>query len=467
MRGSQSGLLALFAVAEGIRIARQIAEYQNETDAELACMREKHGGLAAADRPVGGKAPIAPLHDLSPSPRVPVGQDRLRNLAWIPALVAAAVICVSLYGNRARYSRADFRQYYSWWSEFRAGVDPWLPEASPEQVTRGGIGFCDWTPAYVTFLSPFALLPQRAAYWLWQGLQLAALLASLVMLLREMRPRPHSTITVLAIALALLYPPVHATLHGAQTAFLLLLTLTASWLLARRSRPAAAGLTLALATVLKAFPGAVGGYFLFRRRFDVLGWAILFAVLSIIGTGVGHWREWILYGTPMTTGDFDQLRMVSVLSNVYHFLHQAFPAAGQGQLLLPAFSVTLLIDLLVLAFAGCVSRWMPDDNNSDGLYFGIWLGVALLLSPASWDHELPLLLPIYLFAGAGFLESRPSYRVAAGIMAAAVAVVALAAVVMPFRPLHPYFLATLSTVAAAGLALRPTAAQPIQTAPAR
>src|SRR5260370_32280424 len=118
------------------------------------------------------------------------------------------------------------------------------------------------------------------------------------MILREMRPRPNSTITVLAIALALLYPPVHATLHGAQTAFLLLLTLTASWLLARRSRPAAAGLTLALATVLKAFPGAVGGYFFFRRRFDVLGWAILFAVLSIIGAGVGPWRVGFLYSPP-------------------------------------------------------------------------------------------------------------------------------------------------------------------------
>ena len=41
LRGSQSGLLALFAVAEGIQIARRIAEYQSETDAEaeVACMK--------------------------------------------------------------------------------------------------------------------------------------------------------------------------------------------------------------------------------------------------------------------------------------------------------------------------------------------------------------------------------------------------------------------------------------------
>ncbi len=158
-------------------------------------------------------------------------------------LLATVALVASLYGNRERYHRADFQLYYAWWSEFRSGLNPYrLPRSVIASAIPGGTiaGFCNYTPAFVVLLSPLAALAQQPAYWTWLAVQLAALVLSLILLARELDPPPDGAAMLWIVALAFLFPHVHGTLHGAQPAFLLLLLLTASWILDRRSRPALA-----------------------------------------------------------------------------------------------------------------------------------------------------------------------------------------------------------------------------------
>ncbi len=97
---------------------------------------------------------------------------RSRSVSLTLAALAALTIAGSLYGNRDRYDRADFRAFYSWWSEYRAGIDPWQPSSAalktdaPEHPIST---FCDNTPGWVVLLSPFGALPERVSYWIWTG----------------------------------------------------------------------------------------------------------------------------------------------------------------------------------------------------------------------------------------------------------------------------------------------------------
>jgi glycosyl transferase family 87 len=376
---------------------------------------------------------------------------RSRSVSLTLAALAALTIAGSLYGNRDRYDRADFRAFYSWWSEYRAGIDPWQPSQvalktdAPEHPISS---FCDNTPGWVVLLSPFGALPERVSYWIWITCQLLALITTVVMLAREIRPPPEPATLLAAAALALLYPPVHVTLHGAQPGMLLLTVVAGAWLCDRKRLPAGAGLMLALGALLKAYPGAVGGYFLFRRRWRALGWAVAFSLAGIALTGVGRWREF-LARAPVSSGiTLSQPRMLGVWPNVAETLGQLFCPAGGCGLWIPTLAITLTIDLAIICAAAAATVRAPDEGNADGLCFGLWTAVALLLSPMSWDHEMVLLIPIYIFTAGEAARRRDTPR------AALVIAIALAASIIPFFVqslinAHLLFLCTLAVFAAA------------------
>jgi len=381
---------------------------------------------------------------------------RVGYFACVLALLAIAAVGASLYGNRERYDRADFRLYYAWWAEFRHGIDPWQPLANaptPGMASGMMVSYCNYTPGYVVLLSPFALFAQRTAYWLWLVLQLGSLILSVVLLARELQPPPRGAAVLSIIALVLLFPPVHATLHGAQPTFLLLLLLSAAWLFERRASPTAAALMLALAALLKLYPAAAAGYFLFRRRLSVVIRAVLFTLLGAILTGPERWREFFVYGVPMITTELAQERMVSAFTNLYHLLEQLFGPTVQYGWWLPAGALTLALGVLMAVRAGVVAATLPAGSDADGLYFGAWLAVALLLSPMSWDHELPLLVPAYLFALAGFARGRLPYRAPMLVIMLSLLASAAGFFLAPLRSFHLYFLSTLALFAAACSAL--------------
>jgi hypothetical protein len=61
-------------------------------------------------------------------------------------------------------------------------------------------------------------------------------------------------------------------------------------------------------------------------------------------------------------------------------------------------AITALIDLALLAIAATCTIAARRRPGLDGLVFGIWVALALLISPLAWIPETLLLLPAYLFA---------------------------------------------------------------------
>ena len=74
--------------------------------------------------------------------------------------------------------------------------------------------------------------------------------------------------------------------------------------------------------------------------------------------------------------------------------------AGTTIIAAPFFAVlalTALFDLALLAIAAAATIKIRRRTDLDGLLFGLWVALALLMSPLAWLPETLLLLPAYLF----------------------------------------------------------------------
>jgi glycosyl transferase family 87 len=376
----------------------------------------------------------------------------IRALALGLAILSFSLLANTLYKNRGRFERADFGEYYAWWLEYRLGIDPYHPgPKAPLAPKLTTIGFCNYTPAFVMLFSPMARLPVKAAYWIWLAIQIATLIGAILMLLRQIRPPPGPEAAVAIVALALMFPQVHATLYEAQFTFLLLLILAGAWIFDRNGRAAVAGLMLALAALLKIYPAALGGLFLVRRRFRLILWASILTLLGILLTGLGRWSEFLVYGVPVvdTPHWLTQPRALAIWCNVYSAILTVRGGAAQSGFGWATGGVTAVLDLAVVAGAVAATLKAPEDRETQGLCFGLWLVVALLISPVTWLHELPLLLPLYLFASAAALHGGIGSRAGFWLLAIGLAGFVATYFWAPLREMRLYFIMTGTTFVAA------------------
>jgi hypothetical protein len=154
-----------------------------------------------------------------------------------------------------------------------------------------------------------------------------------------------------------------------------------------------------------------GGYFLFSRRWRALGWAIGFFVAGVLLTNPAHWIELATQEMPVSYRNVARAELTVlafVRKIVAHF-------AGTSTIAAPFFAVvgfTALIDLALIAIAAASSLTSQRRDDLDGLVFGLWVALALLMSPLAWIPETLLLLPAYLFgtlaAWKGFQRREPA-----------------------------------------------------------
>jgi len=288
---------------------------------------------------------------------------------------------------------------YAWWTQYNAGEVMWRPAAATETTIRPGLlrpRFCNYTPAFVIALAPFARLDQKTAYWLWQGLQLLCVGIAVVLLARGADPPLTLEATLVVLALTVISRPLRGTVTYAQLSPMLLALLVAAWFFARRERSVLAGLTLAAAALLKLYPAAAGGYFLFGRRWRALGWTIVFFVLGLAASGIGNWITFAQFGMSGTMGAVHRGNLTALA------FYQDVIGGGSANWLV--YALTATDDLLLVAIAAWpASRSTRTGGPSDGIAFSLWLGAAILMSPLAWPHETLLLLPLYLFE---FLAAR-------------------------------------------------------------
>lgn len=381
------------------------------------------------------------------------------------ALAAALALVRTEYRNRDRWREADFNHYYANTLLLRAGGNPW-------RVAGGAAGpqaAFNYPPAFYLLLRPLSLMAPRPAYWIWQAIQIAALICAVLIALREAAPGWRGETIAGAVALAFLFPQTYGSLYDSQPTGLLMLMLIGAWRLERRGHRGWAGALVATAALLKIYPAAVGGYFLFRRRFKTVAFLLICfaagAALLIGLYGVDRNVDFLL-GARRSMIPFwlDMSREVSIAGNI-HWALIALAGSDPGAVASSLHgALALALDLGAVALAGAVTaRSDLTDTPSQGLCWSLWLMVAILISPLAWAHYLILLIPFYIFGAARLAAARPAgcrelWHSSGAIVA--LLGLGLAGFVAPYfsaplRDTHAYFFALLLTFGAACAMLRP------------
>jgi len=322
----------------------------------------------------------------------------ITTAAAILAIAAALSLTQRLRAATHRYDDIDFATFYGWWTDYSSGGDPWV--VTHERIElRPGLSRprnCNYTPFFVEVFRPFARLYQKTAFWSWLAVQMLCVVAAVLILARGNDPPFGAASTIIVLSLVMMSRQVAGAIVAGQMMPMILTLLCATWFCARRERPAAAGLCLALAALLKLFPAAVGGYFLFRRRWRPLAWTIGFFLAGVLLTNPRRWYELATLEMPVAYHLVENAELT-----VFAFARKAVAHfAGTTLTAEPFFAVaavTAIIDLALLAIAAAATIASRGRDDLDGLLFGLWVALALLMSPLAWIPETLLLLPAYLF----------------------------------------------------------------------
>lgn len=273
-------------------------------------------------------------------------------------------------------------------ASYRVMASSYDPEFRAEILATGF-----WYPPPAMFLAfPIGLLAVHEAALAWFSLQLAALVASTVLLWRAFLPGSGPRGLLGCAALMLLLRTTFTTLDFGQTNFLELLWLLGFWHDRDRAR---GGVWLALAVVTKPFALALVAFLAIRRRwagiataFGTLAALMLAAVAAFgVTTSVMYFRS-----NPMTrlpayvySQDVNQ-SLWGTLLRLRGLKTYPLAEPARGEMLVAAGVVLTLT-------AWAALRRTLDER----LLFAFFLTTGLILYPTSLEHySVVLLLPILM-----------------------------------------------------------------------
>ena len=301
-----------------------------------------------------------------------------KTKGWLVALLCALGIAVSVltYGPALSYSARginDFRGIYPGARLVGSSrlYDPQAVLAIQIETTGRPARELPYSrlPYFALLISPLGHLPYLTAYWIWQGLCLAAAIA--FALLWE---APGRKAVVLATCGSV---PLFGALAIAQDIPLLLATIAVSTYLGRRNRWFLAGVVLALCAakihLFLLIPVLIFGRRMWRFGAGLLtGGGVLFA-LSFLGGGA-HWvRAYLTYLTrPMANPNADEM------PNLHGIV---------GDL---AWNMRME---LILAAAVALLVWFAVRNSRFEYAFAATMTGCLLVSHHAYMADCALLMP--------------------------------------------------------------------------
>lgn len=334
------------------------------------------------------------------------GLPRSLEKPWIAALIAMVALgnFVSVGLSLPKRSRRiDFSLYYVPAVALREGVNPYTNAIVPVAAKLGmDLGDAKQgagpppaeTPTLLLFFEPLSLLAPAAAYWTWQSLNLVALGLALAVLLAS--GGVSAPMSVSLGALASLDPVVAINFEYAQTQILLLLILVLVWRDLRDERDARAGILLAVASLLRAFPLVLAGYLVVRGRWRALRWmaigAAVGAILTLLIVGESTVMSFPAAMRVNATHAWHPLGNVSISAFWLRLFGYVTTTKPGPALTLLFRTLTVLIKLTLLGIAIWVTLPHRLADDTDGRGFSLWIVLMILLSPIAWLHYLVLLI---------------------------------------------------------------------------
>ncbi len=308
-----------------------------------------------------------------------------QRLAWAAMAPAGAValLAYALGFSAQRLQRPDFVSFYAAARLFLAHGAGHVYQLGAQQQIEGqigGSGFLPYLhpPFYTVLIAPLGLLPFRAAYVLWLGVNLALLVAAFAILASWQR----STVpAVMAAVWTIAFLPAVVALAQGQSDLLELMFLALALVAWSRGHAGWAGILSGLALIKPHLVILLPFFFLARRSGRALlgfgGVAAALAGVSLAVFGVQGCFDYLTGVLPWAAGGGWPITDPTVYS--LRGLLEAVP--GGRPVALTLLSGALGLTILALS-------WRPHRPTLD---MALAIAASLVLAPYQNFHDLTLL----------------------------------------------------------------------------
>lgn len=319
-------------------------------------------------------------------------------IVWLAAILHTAILFASL---RDRVNRFDFSVHYSAALGLRQNLNPYMIDLRRIGVPLGleiwPLIHSSATPFFLLCFEPLAHMAPRTAYWIWFGLNVTALVAALLLMLGRREFGADRRMAWVIAAFTLMYPPLADHFAYAQAQIVILLMLVLMMRCIETRRYGVAGLILATAAALRAFPSLFVIYFAVLRRWRVLMCTLLglviIGIVTIFLAGPAIVEGFVVAmisrtGENATSRPYD----VSLSAFITRLFWYAFGYALSPAMNLVRLAVVACAEAAVLILALRATARARSDQDCDGRAYMIWVVTAVMLSPVAWIHYMVLLV---------------------------------------------------------------------------
>ena len=340
-----------------------------------------------------------------------------RNAVAATLFITAALYAFGVYRQlQCLLTYCDFDVYYLPAVQLLKGMNPYLTTRM-----QGALVVAD-TPTWLLCFEPIATLTRYTAYWTWFWINVSALLLSIWLLIRESDIRGADAVSV--AALVWMYPPLAENFWWGQSEIFLCLVLVLMLVALRREHDRLAGLALAAAALLRAYPLGLVGYLLVLRRWRALEWTgiglLIGGVVTIAFVGWGSVETYLaligvsrgmgLFGISTTLNNTLGLLKHPANLNLGWFVKWLYDRTATRPL--PVY-VTILAAFAEIS-AVMVCFWVTKGiraDDPDWRGFGLWIVTITLISPLAWHVFLCCFLPMIVGIAAAWRRQEIPSRV--------------------------------------------------------
>lgn len=326
---------------------------------------------------------------------------RWRWLIFATFLLAEVIIIVVTRVHAASPNGGDLCRDYIDAQRLLRGQDPYAPFAA-----CGDLHHSPHPPLALLLLVPLAVFPVGVTALLWDLLMLAALGGALWLIWQELRPTIDARWLALGLAGLALWTPLLDTWLEAQIGPLVLLLLVLAWRARRHGQPWAAGIWLAVGTLIRLYPVLLFLYPLLRREWRVAGGGLAAGVgITLLTLPFTHPSAYLTYFTREAPGstaewinDAHNVSWRGWLAQVFvgnNTIHPIWHAPG---IVTPLFVLGILAVLGLVLWAGWIARATRLGSQADDLAWLLVIPAMLLISPLAWPHYFDILLLPWLVA---------------------------------------------------------------------
>ncbi|MGB8413431.1 MAG: glycosyltransferase family 87 protein [Candidatus Binatus sp.] len=314
--------------------------------------------------------------------------------------------------------RLDFANYYDSALALRQGLDPYTTNLTAIGnrigLETGPLIHASETPAFLLCFEALTRFPPAIAFWIWISLNLVGLAIAIYLLLVR-RPALDASTAWLLGAMTLVFYPVSFNFIWAQSQVMVLMLLVLAMQALEDEREGAAGLLVAIAGLLRAFPFLLLGYFALRRKWKALEFAIVGTIAGALITAalVGFARCFSFLNGAVWVSNHAWMNFPFAIS-LAPFVSRMFwvlfgSASGLAADWLRGAAI-VAADAIVLGAtirATLVGVGRRDDNYR---IYSLWIVTSLLLSPIAWHHYLVLLVIPFVQIAVAACQQRSSRR---------------------------------------------------------